>query len=92
MAELKELTFNDKTTAYWFGNFNGEDIKFKQVQLGHKVNEQEANALLAGDKITINAKSKAGKEYQASGHLQKGEYNGHEYYGFVADFMDQYEE
>lgn len=93
MAESKELTFKDKTTEYWAGNFNGEDIKFKKVQLGHKLTETEADALLNGDKITIDAKSaKTGKTYQATGHLQKGEYNGHEYYGFVADFMDQYQE
>lgn len=93
MAESVELTFQDKTTEYWEGMFNGEEIKFKKVQLGHKLTEKEADQLLDGKTITINAKSKrTGKDYEATGHLQKGEYNGHEYYGFIADFMDGYEE
>lgn len=92
MAEKITKTYQDKSTDYWQGEFQGDTIKFKVTQLGHQITEAEADQLLNGEMITIKAHSaRSNKDYDAHGHLQKCEYNGHPYYGFVADFMDKFE-
>ena len=72
--------------VYVEGDFRGEKIKFKRVWGGHKFSEAEIKSLLAGEEISFDATSKAGKNYTARGKLEKQSYNGNKFFGFKADF------
>lgn len=62
--------------------FNGQQIKFNREWAGHRFTDAEVEDLLAGKEITITANKKSGGTFEATGSLGKGEFNGHEYWGF----------
>ena len=64
------------------GMFQGQMIKFNREWAGHRFTDAEVADLLAGKEITITANKKAGGTFQATGSLGKGEFNGHEFWGF----------
>mgnify|MGYP000865258751 CR=1 FL=1 len=70
----------------------GEGIRPKRVWgknanwEGHRFSDEEVEKLLAGEKISFPAVSKAGNDYTAQGYLGRGEYNGNPYWGFQLDF------
>lgn len=64
------------------GVFNGENIRFNREWAGHRFSDEEVQALLNGEEITFTANKKAGGTFQATGSLGKGNFNGHEYWGF----------
>lgn len=58
------------------------EVRFNREWGGHRFTDDEVNRLLAGETISFDAKSKAGKDYVATGSLQEQEYNGNKFWGF----------
>lgn len=70
---------------YVEGVFKGSTVRFKRVFSGHTFTDDEVKRLLAGEKISFEAMSKAGRPYTATGSLGSGTYNGHKMFGFQLD-------
>lgn len=65
----------------------GQSVKFSKEWSGHTFTDQELADLLAGKQITFTATSaRTGNDFEATGKLEKLEYNGSKYVGFKADF------
>ena len=75
---MAEFVQREKVEA----TFNGEKIKFNRDWAGHPFTDAEVEALLAGQEITFTANKKSGGTFEATGSLGKGEFNGHEFWGF----------
>lgn len=75
---MAEFVQREKVEA----TFNGENIKFNRDWAGHRFTDEEVEALLAGKEITFTANKKSGGTFEAKGSLGKGEFNGHEFWGF----------
>jgi DNA topoisomerase-3 len=75
---MAEFVQREKVEA----TFNGQQIKFNREWAGHRFTDAEVEDLLAGKEITITANKKSGGTFEATGSLGKGEFNGHEYWGF----------
>lgn len=54
------------------GTWNGENVNFKRVFAGYRFTDDEVEALLNGDEITIDAKSKKGNPIKFVGKLGYG--------------------
>lgn len=87
MADIKEVERFEGTFVP-----TGEHVRFKRDWGGHHFTDDECRALLAGETISFDAKSKAGKPYVARGRLAQGEYNGHSFWGFQLGSDDLPEE
>ena len=73
--------------GYVKGNWKGKEVAFKRTWSGHSFTDEEVARLLAGETITINAKSKAGKDYTVSGCLANQTYKGAKFVGFKPEFQ-----
>lgn len=71
------------------GQFQGETIKFNREWAGHRFTDEEVSALLNGEEITFTANKRAGGTFEATGSLGKGEFNGHEFWGFQLKPFEQ---
>jgi DNA topoisomerase-3 len=71
------------------GKFKGKDVSFKRTWGGHRFTDEECEALLRGEEITITGLvSKSGSTYGVKGKLKKMSYQGNPYYGFdKTDFV-----
>ena len=69
------------------GIFNGEEISFNREFGGYRFTDEEVEALLKGEEITVHA-GEGKKAYSAKGHLAKQTYRGKEFYGFQADSFE----
>lgn len=84
--KLKELGLvkeaPEKVKGIWA--VTGEEVSFKKVWGGHTFTDEEVQKLLAGEEIEIlGLKSKTGSTYGITGKLERQEYNGHPYVGFL---------
>lgn len=72
---------------YYYGIWNGEEIKFKRSFMGYRFTDDECETLLKGASISFMGKTNEGKEMELSGKLerQKTE-SGVEYIGIKAQF------
>ena len=77
------------SAEYYEGNWNGKDVRFKRVQNGHSLSDQECETLINGGSITCKFVSKAGNDYEMVGKLANKEYNGHKYVGVDFQFPDK---
>ena len=71
------------------GEFNGETIRINREWAGHRFTNEELTALFNGEEISFEANRKAGGTFTAVGSLGKGEYNGHEFWGFQLKPFDK---
>jgi DNA topoisomerase-3 len=71
------------------GKFNGKDVSFNRSWGGHRFTDDECEALLRGEEITITGlTSKSGSTYGVKGKLKKQSFNGNPFYGFdKTDFV-----
>ncbi|WP_461243547.1 DNA topoisomerase [Secundilactobacillus muriivasis] len=60
----------------------GEEVKFNQVWGGHRFTAEEVTALLAGEEIKFQIKTKRGKPMAVHGKLAQQTYKGHKFWGF----------
>lgn len=72
--------------GYVTGTWRGKQVQFKGEFMKHKFTDQEIEQLLAGEKITIDGKTNAGKSMTVVGGLAVQEYQGRKYVGFKAEF------
>jgi DNA topoisomerase-3 len=72
--------------------FEGELISFKRVWAGHRFSDREVEKLLKGEEITFTANKKDGGTFKAKGKLGKGNYEGHEFWGFQLNPFEKREE
>lgn len=69
------------------GEWNGQTISFNREWSGHRFTDAECEALLAGNEIIIEAKSKkTGNMFSVCGKLGNGEYEGKKFVAFQPDF------
>lgn len=64
------------------GEWEGEQIHPKRTWSGHRFTDDEIEALLNGEEITIDAVSSDGKPYKCRGKLARQEFNGNSFVGF----------
>lgn len=78
------ITMNDGSSVERAkGTWNGKEVSFKRVWSGHEFTDDEVEALLNGEEITIECVSaKSGKPFKCKGKLADLEYNGKAYVGF----------
>lgn len=71
------------------GTFKGKQVSFNRTWGGHRFTDDECEALLRGEEITITGlQSKSGSTYGVKGKLKKQSYNGNPFYGFdKTDFV-----
>lgn len=63
----------------------GQTVEFAKEFSGHEHTPQEIQALLAGQTISFDAVSKAGKNYTATGKLAEQTYKGKKFWGFALE-------
>lgn len=63
----------------------GESVVFNNSYAGHMFSDEEIEALLSGEAVTITCRRKDMSEYTAVGKLGQGEYKGHKYWGFIRE-------
>lgn len=69
------------------GKYKGKtEVSFNVEWGGHRFTDDEIAHLLAGDQISFQAVSAAGKPYVAKGVLAQQTYRGTKFWGFKADF------
>ena len=73
----------EKVTGIW----NGNEISFNRVWGEYTFSDEEAEKLLAGEKITINVKGR-----QVTGSLAEQTYRKHKFVGFKADITPKSEQ
>lgn len=75
---------------YAQGKWNGKDIRFNRTYCGHRFTDDEVAGLLGGGEIEVKGMvGKSGKPFDAKGHLEDQEFNGHKFVGFkITGFLD----
>lgn len=63
----------------------GVRIEFPKAFSGHEFTDDEARRLLAGEIISFQAVSKAGKDYTATGKLSEQTFKGKKFWGFALE-------
>ena len=79
----KEFTIAEKCRGIYVPT--GKEVAFKNTWGGHEFTDAEIADLLAGKEITIQAISKSGSIFEATGKLEEQEYKGKKYWGFNMD-------
>lgn len=69
------------------GVWNGTEVVFNRVYMGHEFSDDEVATLLAGEEITFDAMSKDGRPVKLSGGLANQEYKGRPFVGFKGVFV-----
>lgn len=77
---------DNERKGYVEGVFDGKPVTFKDSWSNHTFTQDETDRLLAGEIISIDYTSKNGMPRTVSGRLEWQNNNGHEYFGFKADF------
>lgn len=86
---LKEQVVAARAEGVWQTAPGGPTkVAFKKVWAGHEFSDDEIATLLAGEKITFEATSKAGQPFAATGGLAVGEFKGRKFVGFQLDVPD----
>lgn len=72
---------------YYYGIWNGEEIKFKRIFMKYRFTDAECETLLSGESISFTGEKQDGTKIELCGKLerQKTE-NGNEYVGLKAEF------
>lgn len=91
--KLAHMTYKGKPyvgfqdAAYFYGNFKGEEIKFKRTYMGYNFSDAECNSLLNGAELTFTGTMKDGSTAELKGRLEKQKTsNGIVFYGVKAEF------
>ncbi len=72
---------------YYYGSWNGEEVKFKRSFMGYAFSDAECQTLCNGGEISFTGTTKEGKQMELSGKLAKHKTeNGVEYVGLQAQF------
>ena len=72
---------------YYYGNWRGEDIKFKRSFMGHRFTDSECEALLSGTSLSFTGTKTDGSQTQLTGTLERQKApNGATFVGIKADF------
>lgn len=69
------------------GNWNGQNVTFNRVYMGHEFTDTEVQSLLNNDEVIINAVGKDGKDVKIKGRLAEQNYKGHKFVGYKGEFM-----
>lgn len=90
---LKETQVAPYAEGMWQKAPGGpKQVKFKKVFSGHEFTDDEIAKLLAGEKLSFEATSKAGRPYEASGALGLGEFTKqgktYKYVGFQLEMAE----
>lgn len=92
-VKLAHMTYQGKPyvgfqdTAYCYGTFGGEEIKFKRTYMGYSFSDDECNRLLAGETLTFTGTSKDGTQQELKGKLEQQKApSGTVFYGVKAEF------
>ncbi|GIC69409.1 DNA topoisomerase [Fructobacillus tropaeoli] len=80
----QKLVVPDIVSGIW--TKTNQEIQFNRSFSGHRFTDGEVEKLLNNEKISIQATSKKGKVYTASGQLEEKVINGRTYVNFVPDF------
>lgn len=73
--------------AYYYGTFDGQEIKFKRTYMGYPFSDPECERLLAGGTLTFTGTMKDGTKQQLKGKLEKQKTStGNVFYGIKAEF------
>lgn len=81
----KYVGFED--AAYFYGMFEGKEIKFKRTYMGHTFTDAECNSLLSGAVLEFEAVNKSGETQMLKGRLEKQKTSsGAAFYGVKAEF------
>ncbi|WP_026820190.1 type IA DNA topoisomerase [Arthrobacter castelli] len=87
---LSEQTVVGRCEGVWQAAPSGpKQVAFKKVFSQHEFTDEEVGKLLAGETISFEATSKAGKNYTAIGKLGVGEFNGRKFVGFQLEVPDR---
>ena len=79
------MSMNITQADYAEGVWKGKKIRFKRTWGGHEFTDEEVEALLNGEEISLfGLDSKTGSKYIVKGRLEEGTYNGHSYVGFTS--------
>lgn len=86
---VKKMTDNkaDQKIDYVKGLWNGKEIRFKRIQRGITLTDDEVEALLNGESIEKEFISAKGKPYKMAGGLANLTYKGYNYVGVDWDFV-----
>ena len=68
--------------GYCRGEWNGKEIRFKSEWCGHTFTDEEAQALLDGEEVTIIGAEGKNGPFSCRGRLEEGEFQGKKYVGF----------
>lgn len=79
--EKREVT--EKVEGLW----DGQPISFNRVYAGHRFTDDEVEALLSDQEITIEATSKDGRKFKLKGKLAEQIYNDRPFVGFKGDIV-----
>lgn len=87
---LTKTPVGGRATGVWQKPPEGsKQVSFKRIFSGHEFSDEEIEKLLAGEEITFDAISKAGKPYQAAGSLGRGTFKGRTFVGFQLKVPDK---
>lgn len=92
-VKLANMVYNGKPyvgfqdAAYFYGKFNGSEIKFKRTFMGYQFSDAECNSLLAGAELSFTGTMKDGSMQELKGRLEKQKTSsGAVFYGVKAAF------
>lgn len=72
---------------YYYGNFKGQEIRFKRKYMDYPFSDEECKALLAGENLSIVVTNRDGNKITLTGVLEKQSINGGpEFYGYKGVF------
>ncbi|MFE4835534.1 DNA topoisomerase [Arthrobacter sp. NPDC056691] len=87
---LKETQVSAHAEGIWLQAPGGpKKIAFRRIWSGHEFSGDEVVRLLAGETISFQATSKAGKPYTATGALGIGDFKGRKFVGFQPEVPDK---
>lgn len=86
---LKETSVSARAEGVWQKAPGGpKKVAFKKMWSGHEFSDEDIAKLLAGERISFQATSKAGKPFTVSGGLAIGEFKGRKFVGFQLEVPD----
>lgn len=71
------------------GIWNGKQISFTRIYGGHRFTDEECEALLKGNTISITIKSKKGTPIEIEGSLENQTYKGRKFIGFNGSIKEK---
>lgn len=77
----RETSSDAPSDTVYTGMFNGSQVSFKREFGGHHFTDEECEALLTGETLTLDLKSRTGKNFTADCALGDQSFNGRSWFG-----------